>query len=562
MRTSAAALISDCTGRNGSVDIERLATALDAALEETRGRTEGLERQLDTLRDQMDDLRQFAAAEIRDTLARFILQSRDAMIVLDAQNRIVIMNDPASLVFRVAEPKSMFMTPLETFLPPEKLVDGAVSTIDARRADGGRVPISATFSVGTVSGEAFRIVSLRDETAQRARERAMDTARRAAEEANAAKSTFLAMMSHELRTPLNALLGSAELMARTELTEQQADYVRMFGEAGRLMVALVNDVLDYSKIEAGQLEIERQPTSLRELAREAEELWGAATTAKNLSLHVSTAGMDADGVLGDPTRLRQIVFNLVSNAIKFTSQGSVHVTMRSASVDGDCRLVVEVTDTGIGIPSDRLHGIFKAFVQADSSITRRYGGTGLGLSIARSLARQMGGDITVRSVEGKGSTFTFHANLPTCALEASNPSNAADENGADGLRILAVDDNELNRRMLAAMLGLWPVSVAWAVNGAEALDCLSREPFDIVLMDVQMPVMDGLTATRRLRASAGPNQHVPVIALTANARPEDRAQCNAAGMNGFVAKPISASDLMQALIACTETDDSLAAETG
>jgi CheY-like chemotaxis protein len=364
------------------------------------------------------------------------------------------------------------------------------------------------------------------------------------------------MMSHELRTPLNALLGSAELMARTTLDNTQANYVRMFNEAGRLMMAMVNDVLDYAKIEAGQLEIEKHPTSLRQLAIELETLWGPHAASKGLYLKIDTADLDWDMVIGDPTRLRQIVFNLVSNAVKFTVSGGVTIRIKSVTTGRDCRVGIDVEDTGVGIPFDRQISIFKAFIQADSTITRRFGGTGLGLAIAKSLAQQMQGDLTVSSAPGKGSTFLFEGRFEATFERESADHEAAQETEITRpLQVLAVDDNALNRQILAAMLDLWPVNTVWATNGVEALEAMELQAFDVVLMDVQMPIMDGMTATRRVREGHGINRHTPIVALTANARKEDRAMCMASGMTDFVAKPISAEALASALMRATQMNE-------
>ena len=255
--------------------------------------------------------------------------------------------------------------------------------------------------------------------------------------------------------------------------------------------------------------------------------------------------------------------NLVSNAVKFTVTGGVTIRLRSKTEARKCHVIIEVIDTGVGIPADRQTSIFKAFIQADSTITRRFGGTGLGLAIAKSLAQQMQGDLTVTSQPGQGSTFQFEAHF-----EASDEQELViyEANGqneiARPLQVLAVDDNDLNRQILAAMLDLWPVETSWATNGVEALEAMALRAFDVVLMDVQMPVMDGLTATQRVRAGSGPNRDTPIIALTANARQEDRTQCMAAGMTDFVTKPISAESLANALIRATHASEAAPADAG
>jgi two-component system, sensor histidine kinase len=556
MHSLLARQIEQCTDQNGKVDQDQLFALISSAYDDDARARHRLERSITLMSEEMAELNSQIAMEARQTLTRYILESRDALITLDADNQILLMNQAAAQAFGVENPRTIAGTKIDRFIDPTHLNEGQVSNFNGRHSAGYEVPISATFSVGMVDSMAFRIIALRDETERRAREEALEIAKQTAEHANEAKSSFLAMMSHELRTPLNALLGSAELMARTTLDNTQANYVRMFNEAGRLMMAMVNDVLDYAKIEAGQLEIEKHPTSLRQLALELETLWGPHAASKGLYLKIDTAGLDWDMVIGDPTRLRQIVFNLVSNAVKFTVSGGVTIRIKSVTTGRDCRVGIDVEDTGVGIPPDRQISIFKAFIQADSTITRRFGGTGLGLAIAKSLAQQMQGDLTLTSAPGKGSTFLFEGRFEATLEQESAAHEAAQETEITRpLQVLAVDDNALNRQILAAMLDLWPVATVWATNGVEALEAMELQAFDVVLMDVQMPIMDGMTATRRVRGGQGINRHTPIVALTANAREEDRALCMASGMTDFVAKPISAEALASALMRATQMDE-------
>lgn len=556
MHSLLARQIEQCTDQDGRLDQERFYALISSAYDDDARARHRLERSITLMSEEMAELNTQIAMEARQTMTRAILESRDALITLDADNQIILMNQAAAQAFGVENPRTIAGTKIDRFIDPTRLNEGQVSNFNGRHSAGHEVPISATFSVGMVQGMAIRIIALRDETERRAREEALEIAKQTAEHANEAKSSFLAMMSHELRTPLNALLGSAELMARTQLDDTQANYVRMFNEAGRLMMAMVNDVLDYAKIEAGQLEIEKHPTSLKQLARELDTLWGPHAASKGIYLKIDTDHLDWDMVIGDPTRLRQIVFNLVSNAVKFTVSGGVTIRLNSVTKGRECRLDIDVEDTGVGIPLDRQASIFKAFIQADSSITRRFGGTGLGLAIAKSLAQQMQGDLTLWSTPGKGSTFLFEARFEaTLEQENADIETASNSEITRPLQVLAVDDNALNRQILAAMLDLWPVHTVWATNGVEALEAMEVQAFDVVLMDVQMPIMDGMTATRRVREGQGMNRHTPIVALTANARKEDRDQCMASGMTDFVTKPISAETLANALMRATQMNE-------
>ena len=541
--------IAECTGPDGVLDVARFQALVGAAYADEERARARLDRAMRLMDEEMGTLNGQIARQAIDSVTRFILGASYPLLVIDEAGRILLANHQVGPAL-LCPGRDLAGRPVSAlFEAPVDLESMAVAIDTAtrvRRSDGTCFDATVTITRARVADRQFYIAALRDETERLEQMAAIEAARAAAESANRAKSAFLAMMSHELRTPLNALLGSADLLALTELDSRQASYVRMFTEAGQLMLALLNDVLDYSKIEAGQLELELAPFDPGAVLREVEALWGPHAASRGLVLRIETPPDLPASVLGDAMRLRQVLFNLVSNAIKFTAAGIVRVRAGVAIEGGVAALEVTVTDTGIGIPAERHESIFSPFVQADSSMTRRYGGTGLGLSIARSLARRMGGDLTVASRPGGGSAFTL-----TCALPlAQAPGVAAVESGATTapeLRVLAVDDNVLNRRILAAMLDLWPVSTVWATNGVEALAQLEQERFDVVLMDVQMPVMDGLAATRRLRGSDGPNRDVPVIALTANAREEDRLECLAAGMTDFLAKPVRPQALLEAL---------------
>jgi signal transduction histidine kinase len=427
MHSLLARQIEQCTHQNGKLDQDQLFALISSAYDDDARARHRLERSITLMSEEMAELNSQIAMEARQTLTRYVLESRDALITLDADNQILLMNHAAAQAFGVEDVGTVTGTKIDHFIDSSHLNEGQVNTFNGRHSAGYEVPISATFSLGRVDGMAFRIIALRDETERRAREEALEIAKQTAEHANEAKSSFLAMMSHELRTPLNALLGSAELMARTSLDNNQANYVRMFNEAGRLMMAMVNDVLDYAKIEAGQLEIEKHPTSLKQLALELETLWGPHAASKGLYLKIDTVDLDWDMVIGDPTRLRQIVFNLVSNAVKFTVSGGVNIRLKSVTTGRDCRVNIEVGDTGVGIPLDRQDSVFGAFIQADSTITRRFGGTGLGLAIAKSLAQQMQGDLTLTSAPGKGSTFLFEGRF-----EATLEQESAEHEARDG----------------------------------------------------------------------------------------------------------------------------------
>jgi signal transduction histidine kinase/ActR/RegA family two-component response regulator len=388
--------------------------------------------------------------------------------------------------------------------------------------------------------------------------RQLESARRHAEEAAAAKSGFLATMSHEIRTPMNGVLGMMALLEETRLDSDQREYLDTARRSGEALLAIIDDILDLSKLEAGKVDVEAVPYASQRAIEDVATLLRPLAGDKGLDLIVELSDEVPAAVVGDGRRVRQILLNLVGNAVKFTTEGRVCITAGvDADADGGRRLCIAVADSGIGIDEATLARLFTEFTQADASTTRRFGGTGLGLAISRRLATLMGGRITVVSTPGQGSTFTLTLPAQAAALPEAAParSPARPRTSAAHVRpsVLLVEDNAINQRVALRMLQQEGCDVDIAVNGIEAIarvearTHLGLPAYDLVLMDCHMPEMDGFEATRRLRSMASPPSRMPIVALTASVLAEDREGCLRAGMDGALAKPLQRSALAEAL---------------
>ncbi len=517
-------------------------------------------RVLATSRDVTEEV---AGRALLDTLMNCVPA---ALFAKDLETgRFVFLNEAAAALF--GHPAAeMVGKAADSFVLPEQAV--SIRAADLRAADmddthvidgefvtqrDGRTHCRRTRKRATPAGPGARYIVCLTEDITEERERAtvLQRALDEAESANRAKTEFLAVMSHEIRSPLNGVLGMAQAIELGELSVEQRQRLKVLREAGSVLLDLLNDLLDLSRINAGRLQLDEGRIDVEALGLAAKNLFDGLAIAKDLSFEWRLDPAAAGHWRGDPVRVRQIVTNLVSNAVKFTDHGQVclHIGAEEGA------LLLEVSDTGLGIPDDMRERIFQPFDQLDISATRRHGGSGLGLAICRSLAELMGGQIAVQSAPGEGSLFSVRLRLERAAALDPLLEPALEElawrppAGDDALRILAAEDNPTNQLVLSTLLGAMGLQPYIVANGQEAVDAWQREPWDLILMDVQMPVLDGRAATRSIRAleRIGGLRHTPIIGLTANAMQHQLQEYAACGMDCVVSKPIDIRALMEAI---------------
>jgi PAS domain S-box-containing protein len=430
-------------------------------------------------------------------------------------------------------------------------------TVTPTRRNGtitGTVVVFADISERVRSHKELETHRLQLEQQVRQRTRQLEIARHEAESASRSKSAFLANMSHEIRTPLNAVLGMVHLLRRDAPTLEQIDRLDKIDFAAQHLLAVINDILDFSKIEAGKLQLDETQVDIDSILKRVVSVLGERVREKGLELHVESDKFE-HSLIGDPTRITQCLINYAGNAIKFTERGSITIKVRRISESSSgVRLHFEVADTGIGIPEDAIGRLFGIFEQADSSTSRKFGGTGLGLAITRRLAELMGGSVGVSSKPGQGSRFWFTATLKPGddAMDALRSTFAgltpqAVQDSLAGRHLLVVEDEAINREIALELLSEYGLTADTAENGLQALELIGKQHYDLVLMDMQMPKMDGLEATRQIRLQPQ-LARLPIIAMTANAFAEDRERCLAAGMNDFLSKPVEPDDLKMLLL--------------
>ena len=498
------------------------------------------------------ELKQKSEAYISTILGNIV----DGLITCDLHGNVVTVNNAARAILNTCEEQAVGKsvvnffsdtTSFEQLLP--KLLDNQKEVMMQNSA---QVAIPCELSVSKLDFyDVAYLIIFRNVTQRKEYEQTIIDEKEKAEKASKAKAEFLSVMSHEIRTPMNSIIGMANLLLDDEVNPEKQKFLDTLLFSSQHLLSLINDILDFNKIEAGKVEFERVNFDLRQLIEKILDTHRYRAHENNVNLNFSwDPGLSAQ-VVADPSRLNQILTNLISNAIKFTLKGSVKVLVKMVSeTDAHQRIHFEVKDTGIGIPEDKLNVIFDSFSQSETYTTRKFGGTGLGLAITKQLVMLQGGEIQVTSRSGEGSSFYFELNIEKSkekqhSIDRSDYLKELLDTKLSGLRILVAEDHPLNQVVIRKLLNKWNCDVDIVSDGDEALELIQQYSYDIVLMDLQMPNRDGFETTKAIRASGQPYQDIPIIALTASAFLEEKQRALAAGMNDFISKPFEPQSLLE-----------------
>ncbi len=516
-----------------------------------------------------DTRKTVALQEAEKRNSQLISSANDGVIMTNHECEIVLFNPAAEEMFGRTKEETIGQ-PLEVLIPAEfreeyqsdlnsfNYENQSRKTVGkqmyALRADGTSFPIETTMSKLTIDGQLHYTAIVRDITEQVIAREQLIKSKKEAEKSKEMQSVFLSNMSHEIRTPMNGVIGLSKLLEDTNLDQTQLKYLNAIQNSSKNLLVILNDILDFSKIEAGKMTFERIPFNLEYQVNAAIEVMSVRAQERNLTLNVEYEPDLPEEFMGDPVRLIQVLNNLIGNGLKFTNRGGVKVRIKSKKVDDkNIRLTFEVIDTGIGIPSDKLDDIFSSFTQSSISTTREYGGTGLGLTISKQLVENMNGKLWVESTYGEGSTFAFEIPFEIAQIQEIIAQNDEPKrrrsgrlNAIEGKRVLLIEDNEINQLVAKTLLKKWNMHVEVANNGLEGVNTWKENEFDLILMDIHMPKMDGYEATKTIRnLEKVKKERIPIIAMTASALIGDNLKCIEVGMDDYISKPFEPDNLMR-----------------
>lgn len=559
--------------KEGDFPLDALLEIISSAYEEADEERRKKDHTVSTLTEELTELNKKIKDDAENYISAIMENVVDGILTFDSAGKILSVNSAAQKIFGYSETELQKQA-MEILFPEGQDNEGesfrsAISSMiqgktashesesSARKQDGSTFPIDLSISKMEGSSNVIFITIIKDITQRKEFQQALIEAKEKAEAAAIAKTNFLSTMSHEIRTPMNAVIGLTNLLIQEGPREDQLENLNILKFSGENLLVLINDILDFNKIEAGRVEFEEIDFSLKTVANTIKEALGVKAKEKGIGLRIYMDSSLPEVVAGDPTRLSQILNNLIGNAVKFTEKGKVTVDIALQKEEDDTICIdFEVQDTGIGIPPDKIASVFESFTQSNSTITRKYGGTGLGLSITRKLVELQGSSIKLESEEGVGSTFSFYLKFKKSqrnSIEEHVSKELPLVESLLGVKVLLVEDNKVNQMVATKFLGYWGIETDLAETGLQATEMVLEKDYDLILMDLHMPVMDGYTATKIIRAYEDEKyKKLPIMALTASVLQPSRSGVEEAGMTDFVSKPFKPEELNRKIAQYTQ----------